>query len=324
MLQSIEPTTTVIQAAENYGRFAIAPLPAGYGPLLGNALRRVLITSIPGAAITKVKIERVPHEFGTIPGVREDVTELVLNLKGVRLRSYADRAVRMLLVAKGQHIVRAADIEAPSTVEIANPNHYLCTMDDENADLTMELTVERGRGSLLADGREVGAIGEIAIDAIFTPIVKVNYVVERDSDLAGEPERLLLEIWTDGTIKAGDALSHAAQILVQYFDSFAAWGQPEPAAAAELAASPKQIPDEIANIPIDELELSTRTFNALRRADITKVGQLLTMDERALMSVRNLGRASIDEIRERLAARGFVTESRGAMVDSEQNGSDGA
>lgn len=324
MLQSIEPTTTVIQAAENYGRFAIAPLPAGYGPLLGNALRRVLITSIPGAAITKVKIERVPHEFGTIPGVREDVTELVLNLKGVRLRSYADRAVRMLLVAKGQHIVRAADIEAPSTVEIANPNHYLCTMDDENADLTMELTVERGRGSLLADGREVGAIGEIAIDAIFTPIVKVNYVVERDSDLTGEPERLLLEIWTDGTIKAGDALSHAAQILVQYFDSFAAWGQPEPAAAAELAASPKQIPDEIANIPIDELELSTRTFNALRRADITKVGQLLTMDERALMSVRNLGRASIDEIRERLAARGFVTESRGAMVDSEQNGSDGA
>lgn len=302
------PKIEVVQAAENYGRFKIEPLDPGYGHTLGNALRRVLLSSIPGSAITKIKIDGVFHEFSTIPGVKEDVTEIVLNIKGIRLRSYAERPVKVILTKQGPGIVRAADIDSPSNVELVNPNHYICTLDSDGATIEIELTVERGRGYLPADQRDALPIGEIPVDAIFTPVPKVNYVVENTRiGQATDFDRLLIEIWTDGTIKAGDALSHAAQVLVQYSQTIADFNrlstdQDLPATGPGGLA----IPADIYDTPIEELDLSTRTYNCLKRADITKVGQVLEMDEKALLSVRNLGQKSMEEIRDKLIERGYI------------------
>jgi DNA-directed RNA polymerase subunit alpha len=298
------PRITLIAAAENYGRFAVEPLDRGHGVPLGNALRRVLLSSVPGAAVTRVKVAGLMHEFATIPGVVEDGTRLVLHVKGIRLRCYAERPVTMHLIKRGIGPVRAGDIEAPSTVEIVNPEHYLCTLDDDSVTFEMQLTAERGRGAVLADSISGLNIGEIAVDGIFSPVPKVNFVVE-PSGPAGE--RLVMEIWTDGTAKPGDALSHAAQVLAQYLGRVAVLGEPD--APEELPeAGGRLIPAEIADRPIDELGLTTRTFNCLRRAGINNVGQLLAMDERALLSVRNLGPKGVEEIRARLATLGYSSE----------------
>jgi DNA-directed RNA polymerase subunit alpha len=310
MLDIAMPKIEVVQAAENYGRFKIEPLDPGYGHTLGNALRRVLLSSIPGSAITKIKIDSVYHEFSTINGVKEDVTEIVLNIKGIRLRSYAERPVKVLLTKQGAGIVRASDIDTPSNVELVNPNHYICTLDSDDGHLEIEMTVERGRGYLPADQRDALPIGEIPVDAIFTPVPKVNYVVENTRvQQATDFDRLLIEIWTDGTIKAGDALSHAAQVLVQYAQTISGFNQLS--LDAEVAKSPEglTIPADIYDTPIEELDLSTRTYNCLKRADITKVGQVLEMDEKALLSVRNLGQKSMEEIRDKLIERGYIPRS---------------
>lgn len=315
MLDIAMPKIEVVQAAENYGRFKIEPLDPGYGHTLGNALRRVLLSSIPGSAITKIKIDGVYHEFSTITGVREDVTEIVLNIKGIRLRSYAERPVKVLLTKQGGGIVRASDIDTPSNVELVNPNHYICTLDSDDAHLEIEMTVERGRGYLPADQRDALPIGEIPVDAIFTPVPKVNYVVENTRvQQATDFDRLLIEIWTDGTIKPGDALSHAAQVLVQYSQTIADFNrltteQPETSVPNGLA-----IPADIYDTPIEELDLSTRTYNCLKRADITKVGQVLEMDEKALLSVRNLGQKSMEEIRDKLIERGYIPRDNGGRA----------
>ena len=307
MLDIAMPKIEVVQAAENYGRFKIEPLDPGYGHTLGNALRRVLLSSIPGSAITKIKIDGVYHEFSTIPGVKEDVTEIVLNVKGIRLRSYAERPVKVLLTKQGAGIVRASDIDTPSNVELVNPNHYICTLDSDDTHLEIEMTVERGRGYLPADQRDALPIGEIPVDAIFTPVPKVNYVVENTRvQQATDFDRLLIEIWTDGTIKAGDALSHAAQVLVQYAQTISGFNQLT--VDTDIAKDPGglAIPADIYDTPIEELDLSTRTYNCLKRADITKVGQVLEMDEKALLSVRNLGQKSMEEIRDKLIERGYI------------------
>lgn len=312
MLDIAMPKIEVVQAAENYGRFKIEPLDPGYGHTLGNALRRVLLSSIPGSAVTKIKIDGVFHEFATVDGLREDVTEVVLNIKGVRLRSYAERPVKVVLSKQGAGVVRAGDIDLPSNVELANPEHYICTLDNDAARIDIELTVERGRGYLSADNRDTLPIGEIPVDAIFTPIPKVNYIVENTRiGQATDYDRLLLEIWTDGTVKPGDALSHAAQVLVQYYQSVAEFNR----LSHEQEVMPQPvgltIPPDIYDTPIEELDLSTRTYNCLKRADITKVGQVLQMDEKALLSVRNLGQKSMDEIRVRLVERGYIPEGGG-------------
>jgi DNA-directed RNA polymerase subunit alpha len=307
VLDIATPKIDVVQAAENYGRFKIEPLDPGYGHTLGNALRRVLLSSIPGSAVTKIKIDGVFHEFTTISGIKEDVTEIVLNIKGIRLRSYAERPVRVLLTKQGAGVVRAGDIDTPSNVELVNPNHYICTLDSDDSHIEMELTVERGKGYTPADQRESLPIGEIPVDAIFTPVPKVNYVVEntRIGQLT-DYDRLLIEIWTDGTIKPGDALSHAAQVLVQYCQIVADFNRLSNEQEVVAAPHGLAIPADIYDTPIEELDLSTRTYNCLKRADITKVGQVLEMDERALLSVRNLGQKSMEEIREKLIERGFV------------------
>jgi DNA-directed RNA polymerase subunit alpha len=302
------PKIEVVQAAENYGRFKIEPLDPGYGHTLGNAIRRVLLSSIPGSAVTKIKIDGVFHEFSAVPNVKEDVTEIILNIKGVRLRSFSERPARVLLTKQGSGVVRAGDIDVPSNVEVVNPNHYICTLDGDDAHFEAELTVERGRGYLPADQRDVLPIGEIPLDAIFTPVPKVNYVVENTRiGQATDFDRLLIEIWTDGTIKPGDALSHAAQVLVQYCQTIADFNrlaseQEQP----ETSHGGLAIPADIYDTPIEELDLSTRTYNCLKRADITKVGQVLEMDEKALLSVRNLGQKSMEEIRDKLIDRGYI------------------
>lgn len=316
MLDLALPKIDVERAAESYARFRIEPLEPGYGYTMGNALRRVLLSSIPGAAVTRIKIDGVYHEFATVAGVREDVTEIVLNVKGIRLRSYAERPVKLHLSKQGPGIARASDIDAPSNVEIVNPDHYIASLDGEDAQLDIELTVERHRGYLPVENRDPVPIGEIPVDAIFTPIPRVNYVVEH-TRIGGmtDYDRLILEIWTDGTIKPGDALSHAAQVLGQYSQTIASFSRPietgELAPAGSGAPAADHIPPDVYDTPIEELDLTTRTSNCLRRADITKIGQLLQMDQKDLLAVRNLGQKSIDEIREKLVEHKFlaVTEN---------------
>ncbi len=313
MLDIAMPKIEVVQAAENYGRFKIEPLDPGYGHTLGNALRRVLLSSIPGSAITKIKIDGVFHEFSTLEGVKEDVTEIVLNIKGIRLRSYAERPLKLMLSRRGPSTVRAGDVDLPSNVELSNPEHYICTLDTEDARLEMEMTVERGRGYSAADQRDALPIGEVPIDAIFTPIPRVNYVVENTRiGQATDFDRLLLEVWTDGTVKPGDALSHAAQVLVQYYQTIADFNRlsvaPEVLEEGQSSTG-VTVPIETYDTPIEELDLSTRTYNCLKRADITRVGQVLQMDEKALLSVRNLGQKSMEEIRDKLVERGYIPKT---------------
>jgi DNA-directed RNA polymerase subunit alpha len=309
------PKIEVVQAAENYGRFKIEPLDQGYGHTLGNALRRVLLSSIPGSAITRIKIDGVFHEFSTIDGVKEDVTEIVLNIKGIRLRSYAERPMKVLLSKRGPGIVRASDIDAPSNVEIVNPEHYICTLDSDQARLEIEMTVERGHGYVPADQRDPLPIGEIPVDAIFTPVPKVNYIVENTRiGQATDFDRLILEIWTDGTVKAGDALSHAAQILVQYSQTIADFNRINAEQEVPVSSSIMAIPADIYDTPIEDLDLSTRTYNCLKRADITKVGQVLQMEEKELLSVRNLGQKSMEEIRDKLIERGYIPRSASTAI----------
>jgi len=307
MLDIAKPSIELVAAEENYGRFKIEPLETGYGHTLGNSLRRVLLSSIPGAAITKVKIEGVYHEFSTIAGVREDVTEIVLNIKGIRLRSYANRKIRVTLMHQGAGPVYARHIDLPSNVELVNPDHYICTLDSNDARIEMEFTVEVGRGYIPAEMNESVAIGEIPIDAIFTPIPRVNYVVENTRvGQATNFDRLVIEITTDGTIKPGDALIHAAQVLVEYNQIIAGFNrnaQDPELTQDELDSNvdgANTIPQQIMDMPVDALELSTRTHNCLRRADIATIGQILQMDEKQLKAVRNLGEKSLEEIKDRV------------------------
>lgn len=302
------PNISVVAAAENYGRFCLAPLEPGHGTMLANGLRRVLLSSIPGAAIVKLKIAGVTHEFSTIAGVREDVPALILNLKGVRMRCFAERPVTVALTRFGSGPVRAGDIDPPTSIEIVNPEHYLCTIDKPDTELAVDLTIVRGRGAMLAEQRETPLpIGEIAIDAIFSPVIRVNFIVESLPGTGVEqPEQVLLEIWTDGTIKPGDALSHAGEILAQHAQAIADWAAPFAVVAEQSSGS--RVPAELFATPIDMLELPTRTYNALKRAGITDVGRLVEMDEKALAGVRNMGSKSVEEIRAALAAKGYLAD----------------
>jgi len=309
LLETYTPKVECIKSSENQGTFQIEPLEPGYGVTLGNALRRVLLSSLPGAAVTSIKIDGVYHEFATVPGVREDTTELILNIKKLRLKSYSDQPVQLRLQAKGPGVVTAADLVAPSDVEIVNPELPLATLDSSDATLEMELVVERGKGYLPSDGREAPAIGVIPVDAIFTPIRRVNYTVEHvrvgsRTDL----DRLVIEITTDGTISPTEALGESANILVRYFSIFTELGQVgkrgEKVAIGTRAAVGKDY-----DRPIEDLDLSVRAYNCLKRSGITKIGQLLEMSEEDLLAVRNFGQKSLDELKQRLEALGYTPRS---------------
>jgi DNA-directed RNA polymerase subunit alpha len=300
-----------VATAENFGRFKIEPLEPGYGITLGNALRRILLSSIPGAAITSIKIEGVAHEFTSLPNIKEDVTEIILNVKKIRLRSYSERPVRMNLSVRGERAVVASDIEAPGQlVEIINFNQHIATLDSPDARLDMELTVERGVGYNSAESRDNMPIGVIPVDAIYTPIPRVNYVIEHTRvGQMTDYDRLLLEIWTDGSIDPGDALSQSATILRQHSEIIANFNRAAEPERDGVAAGGKDIDSKLYDTPIEDLNLSVRTYNCLKRSNITKVGQILQMDEKDLLSVRNFGRKSYDELREQLIKHGFMSSS---------------
>ncbi|HYK85101.1 MAG TPA: DNA-directed RNA polymerase subunit alpha [Ktedonobacteraceae bacterium] len=307
----------------NYASYDIEPLEAGYGMTLGNSLRRVLLSSLPGAAVTSIRIEGVQHEFQDIPNVMEDVTDIVLNVKKLRLRSFSDHPVSMRLEINGDRSdreVTAADIMAPSTVEIVNPELHIATLDNENAHLEIELVVETGRGYVPADSKEDQPIGVIPVDAIYTPVQKVNYTVEHTR--VGQMtnfDKIVLDITTDGTITPDEALRQSADILVRHFTQLsnyrAIMAEPEKAPLSSLP-----IPPKIYDTPIEELDLSVRAYNCLKRSNITKVGQVLSMNEEDLLGVRNFGEKSLQELRERLLQRNFLPNPRTSTIGADMDG----
>lgn len=319
MAEQIWPKVDCVATAENYARFMIAPLEPSYGATLGNSLRRILLSSLPGSAVTNIRIDNIYHEFSSIAGVKEDVTEIVLNVKKIRLRSYSERPVTMRLSYSGSGIVTAGDIQLPSSVELINPEQPLASLDGDEARLEMELTVERGRGYYSSEGRDNPTIGLIPVDAIFSPVPKVNYLVERDGV---EPtENLLIEIWTDGTIDPADALSTAAQIMVQHTSLIGGFRKGAVTAHADNRPSGiAPIPSHIAEMPIEQLNLSVRTYNCLKRSSVTKVGQILQMDRKDLMAVRNFGDKSYNELIGRLMERGLLPPDSDLARDYDGSG----
>jgi len=261
-----------------------------------------------GAAITSIKIEGVYHEFSAIPGVREDTTELILNLKQVRLKTYTDDAVNVRLESTGPGVVTAGDIQVPPEIEIVNPELYVAILDSADARLEMELTVEKGKGFRSSDGREPPSLGVIPVDAIFSPIRRVNYRVENTR--VGERtdlDSLIIEIQTDGTISPMDSLVQAATLLIEQFSVFTDLQAPQRRAERGSLAT-GSIPSHILDMPIEQLDLSQRTYNCLKRSQITKVGQVMQMSEDELLSLRNFGQKSLEELRERLRQHGLLTE----------------
>jgi DNA-directed RNA polymerase subunit alpha len=317
------PKIENVSSETNYGRYHVEPLEPGFGVTVGNALRRVLLSSLPGAAVTSIKIDNVYHEFSAIPGVKEDTTELVLNVKQIRLRSFADRPVQLRIEASGTGEVTAADIIAPPDVEIVNPELHLASLDGEDSRLTIEMTVERGKGYVPADQREGLSIGVIPVDAIYTPTRRVNYSVEpvRVGQVT-DYERLVLEVWTDGTMPPDEAVAQSAQVLIRHFELLTELVA-KPAQRFEKApTSAVQIPAKLYDIPIEDLDLTVRAYNCLKRAGITKVGQVLEMSEDDLLGVRNFGRKSLDELRDRLSERGLLENSRLAATSTSGVGED--
>jgi len=295
----------------NYGRFIIGPLESGYGITLGNALRRVLLSSLPGAAVTSIRLSDVHHEFTEIPGVREDVTQVLLQLKQIRLKLTGAEQARMRLEVRGEGTVTAADVEAPPEVEIVNPDLYLFTVDSDKTRLEIELTVQAGRGYSPTEERGRLPIGELPIDAIFSPVRRVNYDVERAR--VGQMtnyDRLIVEIWTDGTIRPEEALSQAAQLLVTHLRLVAGVSEESLAGKPPEEEQPK-IASEIYQTPIEQLDLSVRVFNSLKRTGITTVGEVIEMLEKgqdAMLAIRNFGEKSLTELREKLVEKGYLRE----------------
>jgi len=295
--------------ARNYGRFIIGPMESGYGTTVGNALRRILLSSLEGAAITSVQVRGIHHEFATVPHVREDMTSLLLNLKLVRFRfvDEGEEQARLRLEVKGEGIVTAGDIVCPPTVDVVNPEQYLLTTDSPEAELEMEMTVSRGRGYSPAEERGKLPVAEIPTDAVFSPIRKINYKVERARiGQSSNFDRLSFEIWTDGTVSPGEALSTGARILARHMAIIAEFG--DVTLEVEPEAEERKIPERIAEANIEDLDLSVRAFNCLKRAGITKVGEIiekLERDQDELLAIRNFGQKSLDELKENLRQKGY-------------------
>ena len=287
-----------------FGTFVVEPLERGFGTTLGNSLRRVLLSSLPGYAITSVKIDNVLHEFSTIPNVKEDVTEIVLNLKGVILKIHGDGPKIMYIEANGSGEFTAGDIKADSEVEILNPDHHIATLDAD-AHVTMELTADKGRGYVSSDRNKQildPAIGVIAIDSIYTPVLKVNYTV--DNTRVGQItdyDKLTIDVWTDGTISAKEAVSFAAKILTEHLNLFVELSD-EVSNTEIMVVKDDTSMGKVLEMTIEELDLSVRSFNCLKRAGINTVEDLINKTEDDMMKVRNLGRKSLDEVVAKLAS----------------------
>lgn len=287
-----------------YGKFVIEPLEPGFGNTLGVALRRVLLSNIEGVAITSVKIDSIRHVFTTLTGLKEDIVEFILNLKGIRVKFLDSKdEATVVLNKKGKGEITAGDIEVEDGVEIVNPKHYLGSLTDAKAKINMEMTVARGLGYSLAEERKVSTIGIIPIDAIFSPILKVSYRIEQTRvGRQTNYDKLILELWTDGTVSSRNALNESAKIIVSYFRNIY---QPREEEKPEEIEISSKIPESFLKMTVDELDLPTRIYNSLKNAGIDTVGQILGTPRRELMNFRNLGAKSLAVIEESLKAKGI-------------------
>ena len=319
MLEKIEkPEIEIVKQKPDgtYGVFTLSPLERGYGTTLGNSLRRVLLSSLPGVAVTSIKIDGVLHEFSTIPGVKEDVTEIVLNIKGLTAKLYTDSPKTIEIHAEGECEVKAGDIKTDSEVEILKPEMHIATLA-AGAKLDMELTLDKGRGYVSADRNKQmmpnSVIGVIPVDSIYTPVLKVNYTVEptRVGQIT-DFDKLTIEVWTDGTISAKEAISLGAKILNDHLNLFIDLSE-EAARTEMMAEKSDNGKEKILEMTIEELDLSVRSFNCLKRAGINNVEDLTSKTEEELMKVRNLGKKSFEEVKAKLEALGFD------LVSEEEN-----
>ena len=316
MVNTILPKIEIQSLTQNYGLFSISPLEKGYGITVGNALRRVLLSSLPGAAVTSIKVDGVHHEFSSIEGAKEDTIELILNIKQLRLRMDAEEPIRLTIDRTGEGPVLAGDIEPPAGVEIVNPELRLLTLDSDDARVVVEMVVQKGKGYSPSDERGKLPIGEIPVDAIFSPVRKVNYSVrpERIGQLTNL-DRVELEVWTDGTIRPLEAVTEAAAVLAKHFIIISRLREEDLVPLEKPVAV--AIEGDGREMPIEELNLSVRAYNCLKRAGITRVGEVLdrlAKGEEEIMSIRNFGRKSLIELQEKLQERGFISQS---MVNPE-------
>jgi len=300
--------TVEMTADGKYGKFVMEPLERGYATTLGNSMRRVLLSILPGVAVTTVRIDGVVHEFSTIPGVKEDVTEIILNIKGLIAKLHADTAKKIYIEAEGPCVVTGASIKADSEVEILNPDMYIATLD-EGATLNMEMTLDRGRGYVPADQNkpQQNVIGVIPVDSIYTPVLKANFYV--DNTRVGnvtDKDKLNLEVWTDGSLKANEAVSMSAKVLMEHLELFLDLAEGVSETESIMADKVNDETSKVLDLTIDELDLSVRSFNCLKRAGINTVEDLINKSEEDMMKVRNLGRKSLEEVIAKLNSFGFT------------------
>ena len=312
MIEIEKPRIECIESPtdESYGKYVIEPLERGYGTTLGNSLRRVLLSSLPGTAVTSIRIAGVQHEFSTIPGVKEDVTEIVLNIKRIIARLHSDEPKTVYIEASGECEVTAGDIKADSEVEILNPELHIATLGPD-ASLSIELTVDHGRGYVPADKNKgpQQVIGTIPVDSIYTPVLKVNYAVE-NTRVGNQTDfdKLTLEVWTDKTISPRDAVSLGAKILVDHFTLFTDLSDSISNRSTVVEKVETQR-DKVLEMTIEELDLSVRSFNCLKRANINTVEDLISKTQDEMIKVRNLGRKSLEEVEHKLAMMGLSLAS---------------
>ncbi|MBE5769376.1 MAG: DNA-directed RNA polymerase subunit alpha [Clostridiales bacterium] len=307
MVEFKEARIDCVEVADNgrYGKFVVEPLERGFGHTLGNSLRRVLLSSLPGAAVSSVHIEGVQHEFSTIPGVKEDVTEIILNLKGMAVKLFSEGPKKVRVDAVGPCVLTAGDIKVDDEVEIINPDMHIATLN-EDAHLQMQLTLDRGRGYISADkNKNPGmVIGEIPMDSIFTPVKKVNYAVsDTRVGQTTDFDSLTLEIWTNGTLKPEEAVSGAANILRKQLELFVSLT--DQVIPVSMVQPEEDAHGKLLDMTIEELELSVRAYNCLKRANINTVGELVQRNQEDMMKVRNLGRKSLDEVELKLQELGL-------------------
>lgn len=312
MIEIEKPRIEIVELSEDntYGKFIVEPLERGYGTTLGNGLRRVLLSSLPGAAVSSIKVQGVLHEFSTVPGVLEDIPEIILNIKDIAAKLYSDEPVILRLEAEGPQVITAGDIITGPDVEILNKDHYIATIN-EDGKLYMELEMIRGRGYNVAERnkREGQPIGVIPIDSSFTPVNKVNFTVENTRvGQITDYDKLTLEVWTDGTMKPDEATSLGAKILTEHLNLFI--GLTDHVNDVEIMVEKEEDKKEkVLEMTVEELDLSVRSYNCLKRAGINTVDELIQRTEEDMMKVRNLGRKSLEEVNQKLAALGLSLAS---------------
>ncbi len=307
MLDSEKPRIEIVEhkVEENYMKFVVEPLEKGFGTTLGNALRRVMLWYVPGAAVKNIKIDGIMHEFSTIRGVKEDVVDIILNLKTLAIKMADEGPKTMRITAKGPCEVTAADIEADMDINIVNKDLHIATLN-EDADLYMEMTVDKGRGFVVAEKNKEDTIGLIPIDAVYSPIKKVNFYVE-DTRVGNvtDYDKLTLEVWTNGAIEPQEAVSYSAKVLCEYLGLFVNLTD-KTETFEVIKVESDTASNKMADMPIEELELSVRSYNCLKRANINTIGELMLKSEDDMIKVRNLGKKSLDEVEQKLLALGVA------------------